>query len=202
MKKNNSRLITFQMFQQLNEGTGNFYTKNATKTFVIEFDEGDDFQETLSDLKGTFKHHKYIDADKFDWPSGESYGVSSSYGINPIASTHLSKDFKDDGNVITTCVTIYVGLRPGYYSHANLDWDFEISIDDKLYSFDQWQDFDAANFNDMYDISMSTLKKIEDFVSKSVDKLTHQTEKIFLEVSKPYNVGYRFSNGETGYTPA
>lgn len=105
----------------LQEGTGNFYNKNASAIFV--FGHGEDADEARFDYKDTIDNVQselgslgYNKRDK--WADRDSKLIAEKTG---------SHECKDGSSVD---VTIKVLARSGYYEAANLDWEIEEEGDD------------------------------------------------------------------------
>jgi len=165
--------------------TNNFYKKNASNFYVIESDEGD-FEiwelieyEILYDL-AELGYEDIRNENKWDERDSKIIAEKRFY----------EQDIE---------VRLYVIERAGYYSGANLDWDFEI-IDNEGneikcgdYYEDDFYDYieDTKERNEMKKQQKKIVKKLH----KEIDKL----EKLFANITTSYIKIGQFSNGEAVY---
>lgn len=165
-------------------GTANFYNKNASHTFVRELETEFDYDMFKEDIYHTFKHHNYhvFNGKNYRRPESDLRSFPSII----VASKSKYKIYND----VELIITINVILRSGYYQHANLDW--ELAKELPVLS-DYYYNIGLAKIHEPY---------AELWAENAENELIEETEKIFKDLTEPYNVSARFSNGEAFYTKA
>lgn len=196
--------IHIKLFEQflLNEGTGNFYNKNASKIFAIGEGDDDDtaemnYENGKSNVEFALEEAGYT----IDGKSRESDENRNFPGI-VIARKTENKSFGE----IDASVTLLSILRTGYYQGANFDWSFEIEIGNSEYT-DEIPDSDVVQQDVMYyldaeEVNDKVEKKSEEILSwveKTKDKMVADIENLYKERTMPLKVIARFSSGETHY---
>ena len=196
--------------------TSNFHNANASKVFVvlenyeqvILDEDGEETDETeyrtpdewecddfVSHAKGLIEKNK----GKFDFYNGEQ---RSKEELRSFCATFLGQLYqrKDFGDV---CVEVNINafLRSGYYEAANLDWELVVYVDG--YEFEDDIILDDIRGSWMNEgLKAIQVNHINKYISKTKDAIVEHLEHIFEQLSTPYVVTARFSNGETMYEKA
>ena len=105
----------------------NFYTKNASKVFIVEAEEEYDIDDTKENIASELAANGYTEVS--------IYGGDSSYPGEYFISKELTF-----WNVWR--ITIYACIRSGYFSDANLDWDVNVIKD-------RDEDYEECNLGDI-----------------------------------------------------
>jgi len=192
-----------KLFEQfLNEGTGNFYNKNASKIFAIgEGDDDDTAEMSYEDGKSNVEFGLEEAGYTIDGKSREP-GENRNFSGVVIARKTDNKSFGE----IDASVTLQSILRSGYYQGANFDWSFEIDLGNSEYT-DEIPDLDVVQQDVMYymgaeEVNDEIEKKSEEILSwieTTKDKMVADIEDIYEEHTMPLKVTARFSSGETHY---
>jgi hypothetical protein len=165
--------------------TNNFYKKNASYFYVIDNEEGNfDIWEFIEDdILNDLAKLGYEDIrNENKWDERDSKIIAE------------KRFYEDDIEV-----KLYVIIRAGYYSGANLDWDFEI-IDN------EGNEIKCGDYyeNDFYDYiedrkEKNEMKKQQKRIVKKLHKEIDKLEKMFAKITTPYIKIGQFSNGEAIY---
>jgi hypothetical protein len=172
--------------------TSNFYNKNASKIFASEIENEFDYDDLIDNVSYDIqdKHNSYYVTNKKYIDNGRYLKYSLVESVS----------YKDD-----TLIEVFINpiIRSGYYSGANLDYEYE-------YYFEGEEVYDPADIQDYleYRLGYSEKKatKISDSRFKRLEriknKLSKQLENIYESHTTPLVVTARFSNGETIYSKA
>ena len=107
-------------------GAPNFYTENASKTFIVELDEFS-YDDEVANITSALEEIGYEET--------EGYTGERCYGGRKLAVKSVDITY---GNATFT-IEITAILRSGYYQHCNLD--FLVNIEDYYgYQFDDAHD--------------------------------------------------------------
>lgn len=181
-------------------GAPNFAKENASKYYVIEFEENADefvIEDTVESIKSYFEQNN----DYFD-PYPELMGHPKNENRNfPEIVLGDIKETKWFGNM-EIGVSIQTVLRSGYYDHANLDYYISYIIDDEFEEIPSDNDLrldleDKGLFNQ--GLAKTHIKNVKNYLENTADKLINETEKLFENISESYVKKAQFSNGETIY---
>ena len=182
-------------------GTSNFHNENAQNIYVIDYGNDEflwqDCQELIGeDIKSLDKSFEICNSLK-SIEELRSY-PSSSIGFWNFELTYLGITFE---------LQINLFIRSGYYEAANLDYEFKwfINGDDVYNNLIGVQDVmnELTEELEYYDINPGIFTihknnlefKLNDLENTAV---TH-VESVLKQISTPYIVTARFSNGETIY---
>lgn len=172
---------------KLNEGTGNFYNKNATHIFAFGMDTEDngddgeynsdqhqiDYEDQISYIIEELSKIPGFSEGEYDFDDNRNFSGRSLGAI----SVNISN--KNDTGVQIICVA-----RSGYYEGANLDWELKFTGPDG---------YDIDSPDDISQRSYATK------LQRAADALVKKVEKVYARCTTPYGVSARFSNGETMY---
>lgn len=197
-----------KLFEQfLNEGTGNFYNKNANHIFAIgEGDDEDEIQMNYEDGKsaviaGLSKIGFTDVSHKNESPEDDNRNF-------PGVILAYKRETKDFGGCDVS-VEMEIVLRSGYHQGANVDWnlyyDFngEGNIDERFTSSELAQKI--AYYKDEESISDETTKlgdEAESWLENTSDSMVSDAETVLEEATHPLTVSAKFSSGETHYASA
>lgn len=183
-------------------GTNNFYTRNASKYFVVLTNYEEDILDENNEPTGetqTVSCDEYDRddltnllreklADIKDCKEDDYFDRQSQYDLKSYPSiyvTSVTKDFTivtDSGIGITITIFIDIFIRSAYYEGATLDWECRVEIDSTDPDIeDQFREF------------------IDEKVKPIKSKLIEDIEKVFGEISTSYIKTAQFSNGEAIY---
>lgn len=173
----------------IQEGTSNFYNRNASKIYaVLPPDNGDDDDfssdndyiyenaidnvvTTLSKVPGFYKYKN----DEYEDDYNRNFE-----GIKRCEITK-SKVFPKDGEISVTIICI---TRSGYYEGLNFDWDLK------------YTDGTGYDIDDVSSLKSATGRK---WAESMANKLVKLVEMAYAEYTTKLSVSARFSNGETIY---
>jgi hypothetical protein len=177
--------------------TSNFANENASKVFAVELE--DEF--AYDDLKDCLEYE--LDEAGFEVYKKPEYDHNRNYSGQILAEKRLSHSYKD----FTVTATIFVVVRSGYYSGANLDWQITFCDDFEHYEHDDYDPkYTAEDLVYRLDFPPSKAKTYSLLAEKKYEKLKDQLvtelEAIYAKISTPLVVAARFSNGETIYEKA
>lgn len=176
-------------------GTANFYTKNASKYFVVlmgwEDEETGDYvypdEFALSDLKDNLRW----ELSKLGYQTDEGGDSDGTY----IASKTVHKIYGDT----EVGFTLRAVLRSGYYEGAVLDYEL---LDYEGYESDDVSDY-LYNFEYQSNMpqGMQTIQRkyAESWSQRELQEQINKLEELFENWSSPYKKVAQFSNGETIY---
>ena len=175
-------------------GTGNFYSKNASRVFAFETEEEFDYDDNVGNIQCALKEKGFDEENEY-----EKNGLRSFPG-RYIASKSISKDYH--GMEVT--VTIKAICRGGYYSGANVDWELEYQYesqnDDEINV-----DYITEELERYYDVKRGMAiiqgRNAAKWLEKAAQELVNELEAVLEEWTMPLVVVARFSNGETMYAP-
>lgn len=177
-------------------GTPNFMNKNASKHFVLEFEDDIEFDIQKENFQD------FLMENGFDVDDSTPQDDNRSYPSICIASKSIEKTIADN-NIE---VIIHVIIRSGYYAGVNLDWDIQIETDNSsFYNEDVTPD---QVFDDFIDLQFSEgfakiqSKNVVKWIYKTIPTLIEEVETIYENVSETYNRVAVFSNGEAIYEKA
>lgn len=179
-------------------GTSNFHTENAQSAYVIDYGDNEymweEAQEHLGtwikELDSTFELDNRINSES----ELRSYSTSSiGYWSFEVMFLNLTFEFK-----------VNLFIRLGYYEAANLDYEFEWILDytnsyEDIDSIISEIDEDPTTYNikpELWTIRKSNLKQS---LKQLESKVITNVENILTQISTPYGVVAKFSNGETIY---
>lgn len=184
--------LTISRRRPINEGTSNFYNKNASKIFAIEIEDELDYDDAVENVKDSLSR----EIDGFDAERGNNFDTERHFTGNTLGSVSvlLDDEYPGDPNsgyyeegetyeyeVIVSCV-----LRSGYYRGANLDW--EVTVYENGNEIGDADDFEPAAGSDA-----------ETEIRNTIDTITEEIEKVYAQYSEPLRVSAQFSSGETWY---
>lgn len=172
---------------KLNEGTGNFYNKNATHIFAFGMntedneDDGEynsdqhqiDYEDQISYIIEELSKIPGFIEGEYDFDDNRNFSGRSLGAV----SVNISN--KNDTSVQIICIA-----RSGYYEGANLDWELKFTGPDG---------YDIDSPDDIPQRSYATK------LQRAADALVKKVEKVYARCTTPYGVSARFSNGETIY---
>lgn len=181
--------------------TRNFHVANASKAYVVDYGDDEMMWEEAQNHLGDLIKHLYNDFDKDTYTRStkelRSYPALSigTFEFN-ITYLGLQLDFK-----------VHIFLRAGYYSAANLDYEYEWFVD---YSdvYDDITDiiYDIDNDQERYNIDPLAwsfkIKEMNEELTSLQKEAINTVEDILSKVSEPYNCIGTFSNGEAIYEKA
>jgi hypothetical protein len=180
--------------KKLNEGTGNFYNRNASKVFAIglrsESEEYEDDEEYTYDQIDLDNDIEYVQEELTEI-FGKSFREGNlPEGVKRSLYSHSFETF-DIGTVseyikvgrVEYNVSFYCFATSGYYEGANLDWVCYIE-DEEGYEFEMGDE------------------PIPTKIGKWIDVTKSKIESVYAKCSTPLQVTARFSNGETMYSKA
>lgn len=206
--------------------TSNFNKKNAKAYYVIldtyKDEDGNDV------MRDDYDYKDYLDAIREVGKANGNFPVSDAgYGLDDmlyVCSSNENKEwerFGKSGKVYHTETTIekIIGVRDGYYSGANLDFDLII----RTYNGDSFQlsdyytredlvndyldhiEYCVENFGLDYGWTLGTFKmqkeNIRKWINKRIDKAMEECDDFCKDNCEGvYEVSARFSNGETWYS--
>lgn len=180
-------------------GTSNFWVKNASKYFVVEFEENEEtgevyefaYDDAVEDLRSLF-------SEKFSGDFSTSRVKSYQGEGTLIGDLTISKDYQG----FEVYVRVNIIIRSGYYSGANLDYEFEFVVYDSNDEIDV--DYIYRDLTYMYHFSekMGLLRasQIVKFFESASIKYTSIIETIFGSYTDVYVRVGGFSDGTSVYT--
>lgn len=200
-----------QLFEEfINEGTGNFYSVNASKIYAIggssgATDDGEDddmTEDDIANIKSDLKSKGYDMAGKKDTPHHDNRNFSGTV----LASKSESKEFESE----SATMTIYAVARSGYYEGACLDWELSTELGGVVFWDDEKIEYDDVKDNLFSEEVKAGREEYQEeaanaalsWIENTKDKLVSELEKIYKDNSTPLVVSARFSSGETHYAKA
>jgi hypothetical protein len=192
--------------KKLNEGTGNFYNRNASKIYAIGLNDGeeneDEYDEDGELISGYSDPSEMIqdeiDNVKYELASegvfGEKFDTSGFHRDDSIELSDRNHPITEIGELTEYFtigrndyrVTILCFATSGYYEGANLDWTVGI--------VNETGDFVI----DYSPTSQEIPLKIKQWISRTTKKI----ETVYSEFSESMEVFAKFDNGETMYKKA
>lgn len=192
-------------------GTRNFYTVNASKTFVVlenyedvyeDEETGEEISETRCcetddvDYLVSYMHEKLGDIKDYVKDYGHD-NHETREGSRVVGSICRTKNYGDTNvETIITCI-----IRFGYYEAACLDWEQTTYVGGH-----EVEEIEACDLEFHGNISgkqaVRSANFAQDWVRTETAKIVEEVEKIFTEVSTPYNCIGGFSDGTAMYTKA
>ena len=158
--------------------TSNFSNNNASKIFAVELAD----EWSYDDLKENIKCELDLVEDNFIETNENRSYPSNSLG-------YIEKFFNGYS------VRLYILIRSGYYSGANLDWELQYRSFGDYYS--EYEDLvDEVKGSEFTESEKSDI--LTKFMVRS-GKLITKAEKVFESYSTPLNCVGIFSNGEAVY---
>jgi hypothetical protein len=191
-------------------GTSNFYTKNATKTFVVcasyqqpvldddgneteemetHYPESYEIDEEIQYFKDTLKvKAKEAKLSYYD-NKNESDNCRNFEGTK-MCTVYTSKSFAGcEVEINIECI-----IRSGYYEAANLDYDIVIicggNETDEITDDDMYYGMDNRNTG----MAKIQAKNARAYVEKMTDELTAFIEKVYTEISCCYSPFFQWRN--------
>lgn len=179
---------------KLNEGTGNFYNKNATHIFAFGMnteDNEDDGEDNEDDGEYNSDQHQIDYEDQISYIIEElskipgfiegeyDFDDNRNFSGRSLGAVSVNISNKNDTSVQIICIA-----RSGYYEGANLDWELKFTGPDG---------YDIDSPDDIPQRSYATK------LQRAADALVKKVEKVYARCTTPYGVSARFSNGETIY---
>ena len=178
--------------------TNNFMNENASNIYVItndkmEFDYMADNEILAEDIK-SFLPDLTIYNDYDVYYENRSYPSIRLGEICEEVTTN--KDI-----YIMVCVTLV--LRSGYYEAYNLDYEYNINIDDDtLYDDDSGIDEFLNEYKDAFELTDDEIVDITEETDEVLSRLISKVEDVYSKLSETYKQLGTFSNGEGIYERA
>lgn len=179
-------------------GTSNFYNVNASKIYVIDYEDNNHMWEESQDHLGDLildMDNSFETSTNIESRENLRSHQSNSIGFFKNSLEYLGLDFT---------ININIFIRPGYYSAANLDYEVEWFVDSSDY-YEAVDDLihDIHTSIDYYPVNKGVWaihkSSLENKLTKIESELTSNVEKILSKISEPYNCLGTFSNGEALY---
>ena len=178
--------------------TNNFMNENASNIYVItndkmELDYIDDTEILAEDLKSflpalTIYNDYEVYYENRSYPSIRLGEICEEVTIN--------KDI-----YITVCVNLV--LRSGYYEAYNLDYEYNINIDDDtLYDDGIGIDEFLNEYQDAFELTDDEVIDISEETDEVLSRLISKIEETYSKLSETYKQLGTFSNGEGIYERA
>lgn len=179
-------------------GTANFLNKNASSVFIVAIEPEDSFmaEETAALIATDLEQRLgYDDVVDFDLSPQEDYR-------NFPARVLGTKVVSESINGVDAQVTIRCIMRGGYYAHANLDYEIDVSVETGEYTFEHPGLHEYRSTCKLYNISiLGSIEEAYKWVDSKVIELTEELEAYYREVSQECRSIGPFSNGEVIYEP-
>jgi len=177
-------------------GTANFYNKNASRVFALEYDAEDEFagEDAVASVV------ECLLAEGYERENAPEVGGLRSYSGSYIASRALSSVIAG----IEARVEIKIVCRNGYYSHGNLDWELVYCFDDKIDGCPTVEGCREILEYCGMNAGMALIqgRNAVKFFESATKRLITEAEKTLEGVTTPLVVVARFSNGEALYERA
>jgi len=178
--------------------TNNFMNENASNIYVItddkmEFEYGSDTEILAEDLKSFLP-------DLTIYNDYEVYYENRSYPS--IRLGEICEEVTTNKDIyITICVSLV--LRHGYYGSYNLDYEYNIVIDnDTLYDDEVGIDEFLNEYKDDFGLSDDEVIDISEETVEVLSRLISKIEETYSKLSETYKQLGTFSNGEGIYERA
>lgn len=184
-------------------GTSNFYNRNANRIYAIEINDHFEYISELEEIRHQMKRHGFETYKRKDMPRPGS--DDRNYPALIVAEKSLS-EFWGENEVVVNLRAI---VRSGYYSGINLDYEFDLWVnnhqnDEPENDLEYWGNFQASIEEIFSDRTNAGLAKIhagyaEAWIEEAIQELTEKIEGIYGQISRPLTVKAVASNGETIY---
>jgi len=178
--------------KKLNEGTGNFYNRNASKIYAIGMGYGEENEDGEVSTYGQMDFEDDIEyvQEQLQEVFSKNFregslpeSVSRSLYSNNFSTTDIGSiyEYIQIGK-IEYKFSVYCFATSGYYEGANLDYVGYVENCNEGYEFELGED----------DVPVK--------LQKLIDKTIAKVESVYAKCSMPLVVSARFSNGETIYS--
>lgn len=188
-------------------GTANFSCKNTSKYFIIDGAYEDDetgemvgyeswdWDAEIENIQSALSNHGY-----------EEHPNTKTNDRNSAMYLSEKDTIKCYGDISVT-VRLIARIRDGYYQGANLDFNYEILIENgycEEYE-DEMPDLDGIAYlieDDFTNkgLAKMTAMRIENWIEKTFQEMVDELEGVFETLTTAYVCSGRFSTGEAVYT--
>lgn len=199
----------FEEFNSMNEGTGNFLNKNASKIFAIG--EGDEDEAQMNYEDGKMNVETALEAVGYDL-DGKTSEPNSNRNFEGVIIADKSESVtpeKDETGSVSADIRMYSILRSGYYQGGNFDWSYKVTIGNSEYE-DEMPDADVIEDDVVYlqdkddkdENTKAVAEELHKMIEAKKDEMVAELEKLYAENTMKLKVTARFSSGETHYGKA
>lgn len=188
-------------------GTNNFAVRNASRYFVIEGwyedeETGEEVHYEQWDWDAEIDYIQEALKEKGYGTNGDYTNDNRNFPAQYLAHKYNSKNFMG----IEMYVEVTSVIRSGYYQGANLDYEINVSMEghgghdlDEIteeYLFEMIEDYNDGENRGMMRINAI---RANNWITREVEQLTEEIEKVFDHMTTPYVKTGGFSDGTAVY---
>lgn len=175
-----------------------FKIENASKAFLVLQDIED--ADTYDFEKDCLIEELTDKLEAIDYGEDSGHVKDRNYPAKIVASKTVEKDYAG----VTFGFSLQVVIRSGYYEGCNLDFNLlNVEGYEDTYTYICGEQAIREDLNLLTDLNKGMVniqaRNIAKWIRAALKHEIEQLEQVFAEVSEPYRVVGRFSNGETLY---